>query len=421
MDQLEDIIDVIPDYQVPEIDLETSAPRNILVLNRRQRTNKFQLLIAFASDALQTYLTRLVDTARQEAQNPRPTDADLDLLRRRLSDANNEANQLRTDNAALQSRITQLEIDAIQDNPLAATVARLTEQNEALTTSSTQAQSDLNSLQESTSQTITRLNGTIAEHELTITANNEALIGLQTEVDTQVNTITAHEDSIRTLNARITTLQQQISTAQEIRPLDSISDMSTDAASNPNVTSRQLYLAGIAAYYSDQTVSHIAEKFLTHDLASLPNTTRRIASCALVNLDSLPPATYNNDQQFYARYRTSMPSTTPIDGHQLPAESSFLAACINMHTRAELTQIAEQKHTSCQFGTACFIAQFNRDIVSNPNSDVAFSALMCLTNFINDTMRPKRYSVTLSRLLRMVYSTKVARTIADIASRSRSE
>jgi hypothetical protein len=92
-----------------------------------------------------------------------------------------------------------------------------------------------------------------------------------------------------------------------------------------------------------------------------------------------------------------------------------------MHSRAELAQIAEQKHTECQFGTACFIAQFNRDVASNSNTDVAFSALMCLSTFITETMRPKRYSVTLSRLLRSVFSTTVSRTIADIASRSRSE
>jgi outer membrane murein-binding lipoprotein Lpp len=393
IESLEESATLPAQYQVPGVDLTSPAPLNANTLVRRMPTSKIRHLLAFATNALANYVSGLIDQARQDFLTPRPTQQSLQALRDQVADLTNQrdnaaaaAQQAQTDLDAANARIEQLSTVVPADPDLSTRFTELEAENTALIEDNVALQQQLN-------------------------ANQEEIIRLAAESD-------AHADTIRRLTTRNESLSSQLVEAQQVVPNASISNAPTNDLINPRDLRNEMHLAAVSAYYAYDDSSPPGIKFIAHGAATTNQHVNFFVQFAQYWLKPTTLPRSENVTQQFAHHMKATFETIVLDGQVLPHETSMLAACFNLHKRSDVKEISERKHTSCRFGHSCFFAQLIRDAPQTGTQHPSFSYAMCLSNFVREDLRPRRFPLSYSSFMRMIHSQKANQIISDVVERS---
>lgn len=392
MDALENIAAAPAELTVPGADIVSPASRTLLTINRRQPTNVLRTLLAFANPSLRNFLSNLVNQAKLDYRNPRPT-------AQQLRDANAALAASNAANAALQSRIDYLVaypplgVTPAPPSPIVRPDPAHQAEITALTTERDQLQDQL--------------------HSITVARDALAL---------QVST---HETTIATLQTTNQALSTQIDALQSVAPVDSISNANTATLTNPTPMEDKMFLAASAAYLASTGHPGIRILQFTPEYmrTRTANNTASVFEVLANHIDGIRALARHRETQ---PWHDRMTATRGQDGTHLSDQSpdrvdelSLLIAAVRLHSQEDRRLMATSQHLTCTFGRACFIARSNRERQSNPQLPEIVVFQLSYLEFVNTDLQPRRYPVTYSRFLSMIRSHTTLRTITDAVSRSR--
>lgn len=397
IDDIEEVITRPPIYEVPGVDLESPPNNNVTVQTRRNPTNRLLHLLSFATDPLRNYVTSLANQARLDFSTPRPSQADLASLQTQLATAIGERDNL------------QARLDAIPPQP--------SEEDQA---------SNAQQIQELRS----RIEAPEADNELLsgqIEDNEESIQTLTTERDALTRTVSERDDQLQQAEIRINSLTDRIAQLESINPGDSISEANTGALTNPNVMDETMLLASCTANLLNP-INRTNYRFATdtslataQSFAAVLTRIGRIFSSnsAPTRSDEAPNTAFGILFTHWSGRSTlnvQMESRRPPDSDYI-----IMILAYNSHTREEINDIAAGRHTTCRHRSACFIARTLQASSSAPRTAGITVLSLGFSEYISDDLRPRRYPVSLGRILPMLSSHRSLATISDIIARSSNE
>jgi len=387
----------------PEVDFTTAPQPTMMTLSKRQPTNKIQVLLAFAAPALYDLINRLINSAQNEINHPRPTQEQITDLENALTNA---LRTMETQNR----RIRDLEATIALGSSTTTDAVQILEDKIAIT------QQEFADYKLTTAFKTDRLTADITLNNATIADNVDNLRELNSELDAindALHTEREQNEQLATLNRELTIRIEEL---EAITPQDSISNAGTTELTNPTATNEAMFIAAAAARLSARIPQdHVLETDELRNAVTMSQIFARIATIRS-QADATRGQTSVERRLFTGSGGSDITDITNL-GNQSVDHYRLLRRCFTTHNAVELAEIASQTHTKCRFGHGCFIAHANRNIDTTPIPLPAITFQLSFTDFIIHDLRPRRYPVSYANFCTLIYDRTTLRIANDIVRR----